>query len=584
MVRLYRQAFYSELSQDLPYLNNKIGGGHSYYIPDDTKYQGLVHVYNDILNNRKLANHYSNTPWNGISLEEYFNARKPKTTGTQDGDEAKAADAGQAGTQAVTGTATATAAQNGTGADASTSAGAGTALSDAEREARDRYIPYDRSLDSAYYDALYKDGSDYMNALGWILDNPGSGLAKDLLSNINSGKYGSVNGNVIDGTNFKRLATDSRKGPVHNALIDLTTGKEPLWRDAKYGFDGHAPWRGRADLPEFTDEGKAGAAALQNAAQERVAADTTDRIKPGGDLAGDISRPKHENDPLGRTGDGLLPTWMRYAPAWSSALGLLNPQLYRRDYANANIFRNFANSLPDRKVRFRENLQRIRANPVDRNYQANALNANTAAALRGLNGTNAGGNAAATAAVLNGANANLGNMYTNTALTNSQLMNTAAQLNAQIKAQNSQGSFSASQANAQLGQARDALRAQLYGQYAQYREASDNGRNRALSTTINQLARNLGNIGTENYWRNAITSNSANRYVNGINGENVYRPPEGAAQAAASGTPFPAHMLNSGITSPEAFHKKIQGILDGAYLPSTPKWIRYGGRLTRNGR
>jgi len=83
------------------------------------------------------------------------------------------------------------------------------------------YILYDRNYSD--FDTLYNKESPYMQALNWF-NNPENTAERDaLIADINSGKYNNttdnINGFTVTPDNWYRLATDYKKGPVHNALI-----------------------------------------------------------------------------------------------------------------------------------------------------------------------------------------------------------------------------------------------------------------------------------------------------------------------------------------------------------------------------
>lgn len=79
------------------------------------------------------------------------------------------------------------------------------------------YIPYDRKYSD--YDSLYAADSDYMKAVNWYKDPAHSNELRDLITSIRKGDYGSINGYPLDENNWYGLATDHKKGPVHNAML-----------------------------------------------------------------------------------------------------------------------------------------------------------------------------------------------------------------------------------------------------------------------------------------------------------------------------------------------------------------------------
>lgn len=84
------------------------------------------------------------------------------------------------------------------------------------------YILYDRNYRD--FDTLYNKESPYMQALNWFNQPENSAQRDALINDINSGKYNNttdnINGFTVTPDNWYKLATDYKKGPVHNAIID----------------------------------------------------------------------------------------------------------------------------------------------------------------------------------------------------------------------------------------------------------------------------------------------------------------------------------------------------------------------------
>ena len=107
------------------------------------------------------------------------------------------------------------------------------------------YILYDRNYRD--FDTLYNEESPYMQALNWF-NSPENAAERDaLIADINSGKYNNttdnINGFTVTPDNWYRLATDYKKGPVHNALI-AWTNQQHANAEAK---------RALGTLPEISD-------------------------------------------------------------------------------------------------------------------------------------------------------------------------------------------------------------------------------------------------------------------------------------------------------------------------------------------
>lgn len=69
------------------------------------------------------------------------------------------------------------------------------------------------------YDKLYSP--QYMNFVNSLKENDTT--SSNWLNRINSGEFGNIGGNKFSIVNIKRLATDRKKGPVHNAMLAAST-------------------------------------------------------------------------------------------------------------------------------------------------------------------------------------------------------------------------------------------------------------------------------------------------------------------------------------------------------------------------
>lgn len=69
------------------------------------------------------------------------------------------------------------------------------------------------------YDNLYSP--QYMNFVNSLKENDTT--SSNWLNRINSGEFGNIGGNKFSIANIKRLATDRKKGPVHNAMLAAST-------------------------------------------------------------------------------------------------------------------------------------------------------------------------------------------------------------------------------------------------------------------------------------------------------------------------------------------------------------------------
>ena len=98
------------------------------------------------------------------------------------------------------------------------------------------WIDYDRSLGDDFYNHIYSDESDYMKALKWLKQPENSAELNQLISDIRGGVYDNdvekINGYDLNLNNWYRLATDHKKGPVHNALIKWANQNQGKWNPA----------------------------------------------------------------------------------------------------------------------------------------------------------------------------------------------------------------------------------------------------------------------------------------------------------------------------------------------------------------
>ena len=79
------------------------------------------------------------------------------------------------------------------------------------------YYKYDTTFTD--YDKLYSP--QYMNFVNSLKENDTT--SSNWLNRINSGEFGNIGGNKFSIANIKRLATDRKKGPVHNAMLAAST-------------------------------------------------------------------------------------------------------------------------------------------------------------------------------------------------------------------------------------------------------------------------------------------------------------------------------------------------------------------------
>lgn len=79
--------------------------------------------------------------------------------------------------------------------------------------------PYKYDTTFTDYDNLYSP--QYMNFVNSLKENDAT--SSNWLNRINSGEFGNIGGNKFSIANIKRLATDRKKGPIHNAMLAAST-------------------------------------------------------------------------------------------------------------------------------------------------------------------------------------------------------------------------------------------------------------------------------------------------------------------------------------------------------------------------
>ena len=212
----------------------------------------------------------------------------------------------------------------------------------------------------------------------------------------------------------------------------------------------------------------------------------------------------------------LAPTWMRYAPAVGSALGVFSDAIgltNTPDYAPAEMIGGAIT--PVKPVGARQINNRLTYKPLDTNYELNKLDANQAAQRRALINTS-GGNRATAAANLIAANANygnqMGNLHRQAELYNQQQRQQVEGFNRGTNQFNAEAQMRADLANVQQAQHMNELRLKQKSAQAQMYDTANMRSSMGRAADLTNLFDNLGGIGQENFSRNMITSNPALLY------------------------------------------------------------------------
>lgn len=342
-------------------------------------------------------------------------------------------------------------------------------------------------------DDWYTD--DYMGFVDSLQEgNPDS---MNWLNRINSGEFGDIGGNTFtDISDIKRLATDRKKGPVHNAM----TAASRVYNDSRRN---PGPIIDNPINP-FTSQSSGVPTSL-----------------PMQGAAG----PMDGGDDEEQRGIGLEA--LRYAPAvgagvslFSDMLGLTNTP----DYSGADSLDGAVKSV--KPVAGRTIGNYLRYTPFDTNYAIGKLDANSGATRRALR-DNAGGNRATAAANLIAADYNYGNqmgdLFRQAQEYNQAQRERVEGFNRGTNQFNAESLNRADVTNMQAAQQANELRLRQKMAQANMRDQADMRSSTARSANLSNFYESLGNIGREEFSRNTIESNPALGYSIGRDGRVTYK-------------------------------------------------------------
>ena len=205
-----------------------------------------------------------------------------------------------------------------------------------------------------------------------------------------------------------------------------------------------------------------------------------------------------------------IPSYLRYAPVFGSALSALQNIMSKPDYGNADAIINASQqagkpiSIPVNTVN-----DYVHLSPFDPYYNINTINQNAASMNRSIQNQAGGNRAQAIAGILAG-NAGTQNSLAAASrqayLENQQRALQQATFNRGTNQYNSQAINQRNMEQAQLNASR--LSEMLNGLARGYsmKQAMDDIRNNALSRNLSSLYNDLGNMGTENEQRNWLNS------------------------------------------------------------------------------
>lgn len=225
--------------------------------------------------------------------------------------------------------------------------------------------------------------------------------------------------------------------------------------------------------------------------------------------------------------NGLLPTWMRYAPIVGSAIGAASSLLSKPDESSADAILTAAREAGQyAPISFNPIGDYITYNPFDRDYYINKLNAESGAARRAIINQASGNKGNAMAGILAAdynAQNQLGALARQAEEYNLAQRQKVAEFNRGTNMFNTEGMFKADTANqAAKMQVRNTL---LQGtmQAERLRQAARQQLAAERSANLTNLFNNIGNIGRENMNFNILNTSAAFPWAMTNKGESKYK-------------------------------------------------------------
>lgn len=225
--------------------------------------------------------------------------------------------------------------------------------------------------------------------------------------------------------------------------------------------------------------------------------------------------------------NGLLPTWMRYAPIVGSAIGAASSLLSKPDESSADAILTAAREAGQyTPISFNPIGDYIQYNPFDRDYYINKLNAESGAARRAIINQASGNRGNAMAGILAAdynAQNQLGALARQAEEYNLAQRQKVAEFNRGTNMFNTEGMFKADTANqAAKMQARSTL---LQGtmQAERLRQAARQQLAAERSANLTNLFNNIGNVGRENMNFNILNTSAAFPWAMTNKGESKYK-------------------------------------------------------------
>lgn len=229
--------------------------------------------------------------------------------------------------------------------------------------------------------------------------------------------------------------------------------------------------------------------------------------------------------------NGLLPTWMRYAPIVGSAIGAASSLLSKPDESSADAILTAAREAGQyTPISFNPIGDYIQYNPFDRDYYINKLNAESGATRRAIINQSSGNRGNAMAGILAAdynAQNQLGALARQAEEYNLAQRQKVAEFNRGTNMFNTEGMFKADTANqAAKMQARSTL---LQGtmQAERLRQAARQQLAAERSANLTNLFNNIGNIGRENMNFNILNTSPAFPWSMTNRGKSKYKKANG---------------------------------------------------------
>ena len=206
--------------------------------------------------------------------------------------------------------------------------------------------------------------------------------------------------------------------------------------------------------------------------------------------------------------DDIAPSWLRYAPAFGSALGVGYNLLSKPDYSRADALAQFAqNAGKVTPITYEPIGNYLTYRPTDLSYQANRMAAQAGATRRNIMNTSGGNRANAIGSLL-AADYNsqiaMGEAIRQAEATNFARRAQVEEFNRGTNQYNSEAALKAAIANQQARLDASRLGLSGYTTAMQMKDAIDAQRARTLSANLTNLFESLGQIGEEQYDKNRL--------------------------------------------------------------------------------